>query len=308
MLLLMTVLLSCLTQAQSWVQSSILRQHFNYQLGQVFVMPTHQIAGVKVYGIDLFDTPASTVASLNAAGLVPICYFSTQYENWRPDNLSFPASALGSNLDNWGGERYVDTRRIEIRNIMAARIQLCKQKGFKAIDPDNTDCFGTCKSGFPLTASHALQFLQFLSDTARAAGLGVGLKNSLSLINATTVSMWDFAINEECYRYNECSLYSPFKKAGKTIFNMEYSNFYSLSKFNSNVCSKVNTFGTVSIRKALALLAKPRDACVLPTLASRHPRHNQAQVPPLEPAHHPHLHSGHPQVPSLALTKFATSC
>lgn len=60
------------------------------------------------------------VASLNAAGLVPICYFSTQYENWRPDNLSFPASALGSNLDNWGGERYVDTRRIEIRNIMAA--------------------------------------------------------------------------------------------------------------------------------------------------------------------------------------------
>jgi predicted DNA-binding protein (MmcQ/YjbR family) len=23
--------------------------------------------------------------------------------------------------------------------------------------------------------------------------------------------MWDFAINEECYRYNECSMYAPFK-------------------------------------------------------------------------------------------------
>jgi hypothetical protein len=60
------------------------------------------------------------VAAMNAAGLVPICYFSSQYEKWRPDNASFPANALGSNLDNWPGERRVDIRRPEIRNIMAA--------------------------------------------------------------------------------------------------------------------------------------------------------------------------------------------
>jgi hypothetical protein len=44
-LLLLAVLLSCLkpAQAQSWTQSSIIGQHFNYQLGQVFVMPTHQV-------------------------------------------------------------------------------------------------------------------------------------------------------------------------------------------------------------------------------------------------------------------------
>jgi hypothetical protein len=23
--------------------------------------------------------------------------------------------------------------------------------------------------------------------------------------------MWDFAVNEECYRYNECGMYAPFK-------------------------------------------------------------------------------------------------
>jgi hypothetical protein len=51
---------------------------------------------------------------------------------------------------------------------------------------------------------------------------------------------------------------------GKPIFNVEYM---TLSKFNSNVCTKVDTFGTVSIRKALALLAAPRDACALPKLA-----------------------------------------
>jgi hypothetical protein len=53
---------------------------------------------------------------------------------------------------------------------------------------------------------------------------------------------------------------------------MEYSNFYSLSNFNSNVCSKVATFGTVSIRKALALKSTPRDACALPTQPSPKPR------------------------------------
>jgi hypothetical protein len=50
--------------------------------------------------------------------------------------------------------------------------------------------------------------------------------------------------------------------AGKPIFNVEYT---SLSKFNSNVCTKVNTFGTVSIRKTLQLPAARRDACALPT-------------------------------------------
>eukprot|EP00882_Tetradesmus_deserticola_P021518 GHRQ01023294.1.p1 GENE.GHRQ01023294.1~~GHRQ01023294.1.p1 ORF type:complete len:211 (+),score=51.29 GHRQ01023294.1:823-1455(+) len=201
---------------------------------------------------------------MNAAGLVPVCYFSTQYEDWRPDAASFPDDALGSNLDDWAGERYVDTRRAEIRAIMVKRINLCKQKGFKAIDPDNTDCYGSCSSGFPLTATDALQFLQFLSGTARSVGLGVGLKNTLNLISAATVSLWDFAVNEECYRYNECGLYAPFKQAGKPIFNIEYSTHYSLNSFNSNVCAKVRTFGTVSIRKELALRARPRNSCNLP--------------------------------------------
>jgi hypothetical protein len=73
--------------------------------------------------------------------------------------------------------------------LLLQRINLCKRKGFKAIDPDNTDCFGGCKSGFRLTANDALQYLKFLSDTARNNGLGIGLKNTLDLINATT-GLW----------------------------------------------------------------------------------------------------------------------
>lgn len=33
------------------------------------------LQGVKVCGIDLFNTSAQTVADMVAAGLVPICYF-----------------------------------------------------------------------------------------------------------------------------------------------------------------------------------------------------------------------------------------
>jgi hypothetical protein len=48
--LLLTMLLSCLAhaQAQSWDQSSIIGQQFNYQLGQVFVMPTHQVRDMSL--------------------------------------------------------------------------------------------------------------------------------------------------------------------------------------------------------------------------------------------------------------------
>lgn len=73
---------------------------------QVQLRPAHVWAhpascctqGVQVYFIDLFDSDAATVAAMNAAGLVPVCYFSTQYENWRPDAAQFPAAALGNAL------------------------------------------------------------------------------------------------------------------------------------------------------------------------------------------------------------------
>ena len=50
-------------------------QQFNYQLGELFSIGTHVIPGVKVYFIDGFDTPASTVSSMVSQGLLPVCYF-----------------------------------------------------------------------------------------------------------------------------------------------------------------------------------------------------------------------------------------
>jgi hypothetical protein len=83
-----------------------------------------------ITGLHAFLCCCCAVAAMNTAGLVPICYFSTQYENWRPDNLSFPANALGNAISGWAGEKYVDIRRPEIRNIMAAvrRLHSCRKQ------------------------------------------------------------------------------------------------------------------------------------------------------------------------------------
>ena len=67
-----------------------------------------------------------------------MCYFSAgSSEDWRPDFGDFLASDLGAPLGNWPGERYLDIRSANVRAIMARRMQMCKDKGFVAVDPDN---------------------------------------------------------------------------------------------------------------------------------------------------------------------------
>ena len=53
-----------------------------------------------MYDLDLFDTPASTVATLHGQGRRVTCYIDAgSYEPGRPDSGSFPASVLGSGLE-----------------------------------------------------------------------------------------------------------------------------------------------------------------------------------------------------------------
>lgn len=70
------------------------------------------------------------------------------WEDWRPDAQSFPASALGKDLDQWPGERWLDTRDETVRGLITDRITMCADKGFDGVDPDNVD--GTAQTtGFP---------------------------------------------------------------------------------------------------------------------------------------------------------------
>ncbi|RKP00458.1 hypothetical protein CXG81DRAFT_6481, partial [Caulochytrium protostelioides] len=126
----------------------------------------------------------------------------------------------GNVLDGWPDENWLDIRNTAVRNVMIERMKICKQKGFVAVDPDNVDGYSN-KSGFDLTAADQLEYNKFLSDTAHGLGLGVGLKNSVAQI-ADLVDSFDFAINEQCFEYNECGDYSKFISAKKPVFNIEY--------------------------------------------------------------------------------------
>jgi hypothetical protein len=207
----------------------------------------------RLYDVDLFDTPTATIATLHAAGRKVACYFSAgSYENWRSDADRFPVAVKGSG-NGWPGEQWLDVRRLDLlMPIMEARLNLCKQKGFDTVDPDNVDGY-TNSTGFPLTAADQLGYNAAIANAAHARGLTVALKNDLDQI-PQLVSYFDWALNEQCFAYQECGLLTPFRSAGKAVMNIEYS--LGVKKF----CPSANAMNFNSLKKTLALKA-PRKPC-----------------------------------------------
>ncbi len=178
---------------------------------------------VQMYDIDLFETPLSTIEALHADGRRVICYMSAgSWEEYRPDADQYPQEILGNTLDGWPDEKWVDFRQIDkLGPILEARMDLAVSKGCDGIEPDNIDGY-TNSSGFPLTAEDQLQFNRWLADQAHARGLSIGLKNDLNQIKQL-VSSFDWALNEQCFQYNECDLLLPFIQKDKAVFGVEYT-------------------------------------------------------------------------------------
>ncbi|WP_419420471.1 endo alpha-1,4 polygalactosaminidase [Legionella sp. D16C41] len=203
----------------------------------------------NVYDIDGFDNSAATVQKIHNQGNKAICYISAgTWENWRPDANQFPASVKGK-ANGWPGEKWLDIRQTSILlPIMQARINMCKEKGFDAVEFDNVDGY-TNKTGFPLNSANQAFYNASLANMAHRAGLAVGLKNDIDQVTQL-VRYFDFAINEQCFEYNECDTLSPFIKANKAVLNVEYN--LSTSKF----CSKANSMRFSSIKKDMELTEK----------------------------------------------------
>lgn len=202
---------------------------------------------VKAFDLDLFDTPKATIDTLHSRGTKVICYFSAgSYENWRPDAKSFPSSVIGSALDGWPGESWLDIRQTSILvPIMSARMDLAVQKGCDAVDPDNVDGY-TNRTGFPLTSAQQLTYNRALASEAHKRGLAVGLKNDLSQVSGL-LDAFDFAVNEQCQEYNECNQLLPFISHNKAVFGIEYSGT------QTTVCSQANKLNFDTLLKHLSL-------------------------------------------------------
>ncbi|APU39989.1 MULTISPECIES: endo alpha-1,4 polygalactosaminidase [unclassified Streptomyces] len=195
-----------------------------------------------VYDVDGFNTTKEQVAVLKKAGRKTICYLSTgAWEDWRPDAEAFPRDLLGKG-NGWEGERWLDIRRTaELEPLMAKRFDMCRDKGFDAVEPDNMDGYQNT-SGFPLTADDQLRYNRLIAKLAHDRGMAVGLKNDLDQI-PQLVGDFDFAVNEQCAQYEECERLTPFVEAGKAVFHAEYE--LSPSRF----CERSRELGLSSLRK-----------------------------------------------------------
>ena len=150
-----------------------------------------------------------------------MCYFDTAYEPSRPDSDQLEPYR-GNPIDGWPGQYWVDFREAAVVDVMKARIAIAAEKGCDGIEADDIDARSN-DPGFDISASEQRAFIKALADAAHAAGLAFGLKNDLEDVDAL-LEVSDFAINEECFEYDECEALTPFIAAGKAVFHVEYTD------------------------------------------------------------------------------------
>ena len=210
---------------------------------------------VAMYDIDMFDTPQGTIDSLHAAGRIVICYVDAgTWEPNRPDSSQFDAAVQGAVVDGWPDEKWLDIRAASVAALIDARIDLATTKHCDGVELDNVDGYANT-SGFPLGAADQLAFNAGRAAHAHARGLSVGLKNDLDQI-PSLLADFDWALDEQCFQFNECDSLTPFITAHKAVFEVEYG----APSLATTICPQANARDFDTLIKNLAL-DPPRTAC-----------------------------------------------
>jgi hypothetical protein len=206
------------------------------------------------YDIDGFETSAAEVATLHGEGKHVICYIDVgTAEDFRPDYGEFPKEVLGHS-NGWPGEHWLDIRQLSILEpIMTARFQMCREKGFDAVEPDNIEAFSNT-SGFPITAAEQLTYNEWVAEEVHSLGMAVLQKNDGEQ-TPQLHTYFDGALTEQCNQYQECADFAPYLEAGEPVLNAEYK--LKTKKF----CTQDNASQIMGARFKLALNGKRYEPC-----------------------------------------------
>ncbi len=188
----------------------------------------YQLTGIlqprpaSIYIIEMFDNDSTAIQSLKQSGHTVICSISAgTFESWQPDANRFSARDKGNRVAGGSGESWLDTRSANVRSIMLERLDLARDKGCQGIDFDNVDAYDN-DSGFNLSKESQLEYNQYLAFAAHDRELILTLNNAPDLAESSA-NIFDIAISEECFRFNECDKYRPFVARGKPVLNAEYT-------------------------------------------------------------------------------------
>lgn len=239
-----------------------------------------------VFDIDLYEDAqvagkegvpnARAVDAIHARGAHAVCYVSAgTAERFRPDHRRYVrfdrrhgGRLIGKPFsDRFSNESWLDigppeNRRFVLRQVKR-RTAKCARAGFDGIEYDVVDAYaqGREVTGFRITGAEQLRYNRALARIAHSFGLAVGLKNDLGQLERLEPH-FDFAINEQCLQYRECTNnpppgYRAFLDAGKAVAQVEYR--LAPARF----CPEANRLGLSSIKKAgdFSLTADPWVPC-----------------------------------------------
>lgn len=242
-----------------------------------------------VYDIDGEQNSAETVAALHAMGKKVICYIDTGvYESYRDDAWKFQQlqpRIWGKPDGDWEDSYWLDIRRVdELEPIMKARMQMCRDKGFDAIEPDEIDAWENSldpdtglpsaangETGFAITYADQLAYNRKLAQWAHELGMSIGQKGDI-IQTFDLVGAFDWTLNEECNAYHEClHPYDPrtdmtvpglqlYVQANKAVFVAEYKH-YGATRWAS-ICRQARAQHFNTVRFPLYLTGK-RLPCVV---------------------------------------------
>jgi len=175
---------------------------FDYQLGGAYAPPP----GVSIVSRDRTDSIAP--------GLYNICYVNGlqiqpgEEGSWDPD-LMLRDSGGNPVIDPDWNEVLLDVstadKRTRIAAVVGGWIGGCAGNGFDAVEIDNLDTYS--RSGGRISQNDAVAYLALLSARAHAEGLAIAQKNSTEILSRRSEMGTDFAVAEECSRYQECGDY-----------------------------------------------------------------------------------------------------
>jgi glycosyl hydrolase family 114 len=162
-----------------------------------------------------------------AAGRYNVCYvngFQTQPNEKRfwskhPGLLLRDAQGRPVVDEAWG-EVLLDVRtpakRRALARIEGRWVRGCARQGYAAVEYDNLDSF--TRSHGLVSRRQAVRYAALLVEAAHDHGLAAGQKN-LAGFDGTRIG-YDFAVSEECGRYDECGRYAD--DFGDQVLMIEY--------------------------------------------------------------------------------------